>query len=167
MINIDGLDRHALAFGSLMGNILSLEFLLRLFLLKNEGNSEDSFPEWGKFHELKEGDSITLNAFTRDKYFSNVVQKYNKDSRIEKRGLAINNTLVDLRNALAHGMISGLNPSPPLRLLHFDFDRKQGIVSVKLNVLLTIQWFNEQIVQVRLAMENVEKAIELLENNKL
>ncbi len=165
MIDMDELDKHALAFGKLMGNILSLEFLLRVFLLKTAGNSDDSFPEWGKFHELKEGDSITLNAFTTDKYFSKVVEKYNKDSRIEKRRLAINDSLVGLRNALAHGMISRLNPSPPLRLLHFD--RKQGIVFVKMNVLLTIQWFNEQIVQVRLAMENVEKAIKLLESNKL
>ncbi len=162
---MDGLDKHALAFGKLMGNILSLEFLLRVFLLKAAGNSNGSFPEWGKFDKLKEGDSITLNAFAKDKYFRKVVEKYNKDSRIQKRGLAINNTLIDLRNALAHGMISGLNPSPPLRLLHFD--SKQGIVFVKLNVLLTIQWFNEQIMQVRLAMENVEKAIELLEHNKL
>lgn len=70
-----------------MGNILSLEFLLRLFLLKSEGNSEDSFPEWARFDELKEGDSITLNAFTRDNFFSEVVQNYNKDSRIKRGGL--------------------------------------------------------------------------------
>ncbi|MFH0897006.1 MAG: hypothetical protein V1850_03020, partial [Candidatus Bathyarchaeota archaeon] len=160
-----------LPFGRLMGDILSLEFSLRMFLLKNAGNPQYSFPEWDKLPELKEGDSITLNAFTTDKYFSEVVERYNKDSRIENRGLAINDSLVDLRNALAHGLIYGLNPSPPFRLLHFerhrDKARREDIVSVKLNSLLTIQWFNEQIVQVRLAMENVEKAIKLLESNKL
>tara|TARA_B100001971_G_C17872065_1_gene373748 strand:- start:154 stop:435 length:282 start_codon:yes stop_codon:yes gene_type:complete len=86
MIDLDELDKHALAFGKLMCNILSLEFLLRVFLLKTTGNSDVSFPKWGKFHELKEDDSITLNAFTTDKYFSKVVEKYNKDSRIKKDG---------------------------------------------------------------------------------
>ncbi len=171
MISMDELDNHALPFGRLMGNILSLEFFLREFLFKAAGNSDDSFPELAKFDELKEGDSITLNAFTTDKYFREVVERYNKDSRIKKRGLVINNTLVDLRNALAHGLIYGLTPSPPFRLLHFERHRdkvkRKDIVSIKLNSLLTIQWFNEQIVQVRLVMENVEKAIKLLESNEL
>jgi hypothetical protein len=164
---MDNLDKHSLAFGNLMGNILSLEFLLRVFLLKTTDNSDDSFPEWDRFNELKEGDLITLNAFTKDRYFSEVVSRYNSDSRIKKRGLHINDSLVDLRNALAHGLISGLNPSPPLRLLHIDFNKKQGVKFIKFSALMTTDWFNKQIVQVRLAMENVEKAIELLEGDKL
>jgi len=155
------LDKQALAFGSLMNNVLSLEFLIRAFLLEAEGNPEDLSLKEGKLYELNEGDEIPLNAFTRDKYFGQVVKKYNENTRIKEEGLSIDNTVVDIRNALAHGMIFGLRTSPPLKLLHFSKERNK--VRVKLNVLMTIDWFNEQIRQVRLATDNVEEAIRLVE----
>lgn len=156
---------HALGFGKLMGNILSLEFLLRMVLINTDNDPQKQFPEWDRLYELEKGETITLNSFTSDKYFSDVVKNYNSNIRIKEEGLTIDDALIDIRNALAHGLISGADPSPPFNLLHFT--KRGGEIKVNLNALMTIDWFNEQIRQVRAAMENVGKALELYKEDTL
>jgi hypothetical protein len=52
-------------------------------------------------------------------------------------------SLVDLRDALAHGRVSALDPNGPLKLMKFSRAR-QGKVQVTTVIELTPQWLTEQ-----------------------
>ena len=157
---------HYEGLGKLMGNMQSLEFVLRAFLLNNEIASGVTFPQSAELYEMNVGDIVPENAFTNYDSLGKVIENYNKHPKILSAGLTIDETLVDLRDAIAHGRASAETPSSPLKLLKFDKPMNKQ-VKVTFSVLMTERWFAQQMSRVHDAVQKVHEANERLQSGRL
>jgi len=115
---------------------------------------------------MNTGDVVDLNTLTNYDSLGQLIDRYNNHAKILSASLTIDKTIVSICDAIAHGRVSGLSPSPPFKLLKFDRPLKNK-VEVTFSVIMTIEWFNEQIIRTREAMSKVEEAIRRLENGIL
>ena len=91
-------DDHCVCLGRLWGNLQSLEITLRLFL--TQANPSENY-------------IISRNTF------GTLVRKYNGQLSTDEP-YPVDKTVVKVRNALAHGLVSGRMKGFPLTLLHKD-----------------------------------------------
>jgi len=91
-------DDHCINLGRLWGSLQSLEVTLRIFL--TQANPSE-------------------NHITNSDTFGTLVGKYNGRLSNEEQSLhSVDTSVVDIRNALAHGLVSGRMGGFPLTLLH-------------------------------------------------
>lgn len=147
--------------GKIVANLQSLEFVLRSFLLNSEIATGRSFPESKKLYDMNVDDTVSLNAFTNYDTLRQLISKYNNHPKISSENLTVDESLVEIRDALAHGRVSAPVPSPDLRLLKFDKPQNNQ-VKVTFSVVITKEWFDEQRERVCSAVLKVNEA-----NNKL
>jgi len=159
-------DKHALNLGKLVSNLQSLEFVLRAFLANDEIASGASSNKYLDLNKVNKGEKVPENAFTNYNGLGQIIEKYNNNQKVISAGLTIDNTLVEIRDAIAHGRASGETPSAPLRLLKFGRPRNNQ-VEVTYSVLMTKEWFGEQIRRVYSAVLGVSEAGNRLQNGKL
>ena len=160
-------DKHALNLGKLVGNFQSLEFVLRAFLTNDEIAQRGSLPKSATdMHEMNEGDIVPENAFTNYDTLGQLIEKYNRNPKILSAGLTIDETLVDIRDAIAHGRVSASTPSSSLKLLKFN-KPKNNQIKVTFSVLMTKEWFGEHIKRVYEAALKVSEANDKLQSGKL
>jgi len=152
-------EQHPLNLGKLLVNFQSLEFALRAFLLKIEDILGSPFPQSKNLHELSEGDEVPENAFTNYDTLGQLMEKYNSNPKIIAVGLHIDKNIVNIRDAITHGRVSGLTPTPPFRLLKFSRP-KNNRTKVTFSILLTQEWYNQQLARVQNAVLTVRQAIE-------
>jgi len=106
-------DDHCINLGRLWGSLQSLEVTLRIFL--TQANPSE-------------------NHITNSDTFGTLVGKYNGRLSNEEQSLhSVDTSVVDIRNALAHGLVSGRMGGFPLTLLHKN-----------LRAVMTVEWFDEQ-----------------------
>ena len=142
--------------GRLVVNLQSLEFALRAFLYGHETNWEKA--EGPAFLEdIEQGSSVPDNAFTNYDTLPELIAKYNAIVQTEDAGLALDEDLKRIRDALAHGRIASKSPSPevPSKLVKYDRPRN-GNVRVTDCYMLTEEWFHHNINHV---LENIEKIV--------
>jgi len=163
-------DKHALRLGRLVGNFQSLEFVLRAFLTNDE---IDEIAQRGllpqsatNMHDMNEGDIVPENALTNYDNLGQLIKKYNGHPKISSAVLTIDETLVEIRDAIAHGRVSAPTPSASLTLLKFD-KPKNNQVKVTFSVLMTKEWFAEQVKRVYDAVLKVNEANDKLQSGKL
>ena len=159
-------DQHPLNLGKLLVNLQSIEFALRAFLLKIEEISGSPFTKFKDLHKLHEGDEVPENAFTNYDNLRQLIGKYNDNPKIKAAGLCIDKKLVNIRDAIAHGRVSALTPSPPFRLLKFG-KPKNNRTKVKFSILLTQEWYNQQLAYTQKAAITVAQALEKLQDSEL
>jgi len=160
-------EKHALNLGKLVGNFQSLEFALRAFLTNDEIAQRGSLPQSAtNMHDMNEGDIVPENALTNYDTLGQLIKKYNGHPKILSASLTIDETLVDIRDAIAHGRVSAEMPSSSLKLLKFD-KPKNGQVRVTFSVTMTKEWFGEQIKRVYNAVLRVSEANDRLQSGKL
>jgi len=160
-------DKHALRLGRLVGNFQSLEFALRAFLTNDEIAQRGSLPQSAtNMHDMNEGDIVPENALTNYDNLGQLIKKYNGHPKISSAGLTIDETLVEIRDAIAHGRVSAPTPSASLTLLKFD-KPKNNQVKVTFSVLMTKEWFSEQVKRVYDAVLKVNEANDKLQSGKL
>lgn len=159
-------DKHALRLGKLVANFHSLEFVLRAFLLNAEGPSKSSVLQSTDLNALIEGETVPENAFTNYDTLGDLMDKYNNNPKIVSAKLTINKDLVRIRDAIAHGRVSGSTPSSTLNLLKFDKPEK-GKVKVTFSILMTKEWFSEQVTRVYKAILRVNEANDRLQSGRL
>ena len=123
------MDRYPENLGRLRSNIQSLEFILRAFLVNDEIVKGYTFPQSANLHEMNECDPVPENAFTNYDTLGQLIKKYSSHAKISSAGLTIDDSLVSVRDAIAHGRISSATPSSPLKLLKFD---KKDCIQTKL-----------------------------------
>ena len=161
------LDKHGLNLGKLVGNFQSLEFVLRAFLTNAEIARKGPLPKSATdIHKMNEGDIVPENAFTNYDTLGQLIEKYNGTPKILSAGLTIDETLVEIRDAIAHGRVSAEMPSSSLKLLKFN-KPKNGQVRVTFSVTLTKEWFGKQIKRVYDAVLKVNEANDKLQSGKL
>lgn len=160
------MEKYFEGLGKLVANMQSLEFALRAFLINDEIAAGGSFPQSANLQDMNEDNIVPENAFTNYDTLGQLVKKYNSHPKILSAGLTIDETLVDIRDAIAHGRVSGATPSSSLRLLKFD-KPKNHQVKVTFSVLMTKEWFSEQISRVYKAILRVSEANDRTQSGRL
>ena len=135
-------ENHLLHLGKLVGNLQSLEGLLRCYLL-----NIDQTPPASKgtlYWNLKTGDVVPEDAFTNYDTLGDLINKYNADVQSRDAGLRVDPSLVSVRDLLAHGRVAAGAPDPSL-LKIVKFNRpSDGNVKVVAAALMDETWFKAQ-----------------------
>lgn len=134
------LDKSAEWFGILFLNLLSLELMLRLCILRKKGQEY----QWNEQINCKKGDFINENALTNFDTLTKVIETFNSEPEFEKDRIVDKDRIVGLRNALAHGRLLSSEPPPPMRLYKFG-RQKNGKVRVIIAENMTRNWFQENV----------------------
>jgi hypothetical protein len=119
-------EDHCIDVGRLWGSLQSLEVTLRLFLTQANPST---------------------NYITKRAYFRELVSGYNGQLSGEEQSLySVDMSIVTIRNAIAHGLVSGGSQERfPLTLFH---------PASGLRATMTMEWFNDQI---SLAQEQIDR----------
>lgn len=130
--------QYTLRLGKLVSHFQSLEFILRTFLVNYESKR---FLELVRLFELKEGEFVTHNAFTNWDNLRNCIEKYNSHVKSSEANLEIDETLVVVRDAIAHGRVFSQDPAfaTPNKLLKFSMPQDDK-VQVEFSAWLTEDW---------------------------
>jgi len=136
------LEEYTFAIGKIIVNLHSLEFSLRTFLWNHEG--PNGIANWNTaMPQLQVGQSVPINAFSNYDTLKKLIAKYNKVVQKKDLSLCIDMTIVDLRDALAHGRIWAGIPQPPMQLVKFSMP-VNGMVTVMHAELIDDSWLNVQ-----------------------
>jgi hypothetical protein len=131
--------------GHVVGNLLGLEFHLRLFLSEALETSQQPDAKSTDLEGIHEGDWLPCNHLTNSSSLGPLIDEANV--KLAELGYPerLDPTLADLRDALAHGRIfSTVSPSGPFRLVKFSRPTN-GTVQVKVAIELTPEWLQLQI----------------------
>jgi hypothetical protein len=151
------LDEHARQLGGLVGNFQSLEFVLRAFLQGLPTARPIGIPRGTDIYSFPVGTELPENEMTSYESLDQLIYRFN--SEMKKRGLPeIDRTLVEVRDALAHGRVSAASMNDNLRLLKFDRP-VNGRVRVTFNEQLSESWFVTQRKRVYEAIQSVAKVM--------
>jgi hypothetical protein len=131
-------DEHCLRVGKIIVNLQSLEFILRRFLSEEAGENAQ-LPQPGDA-------TVSKTWLTNYKSLGEVVNAYNAKIRMnEAPKFAVHDTVVTVRDALAHGRALSQTHSPPVTLFKFGKSTTKGIVTVKSVEELTAKWLSAKI----------------------
>jgi len=150
---------HVLQLGKLVGNLQSLEALLRLYLLKIGAKSgRRGFKS--SYWTLSPGDEVTEDEFTNYNSLGDLVKKFNTDVASRDPSLAVDHGVVGVRDLLAHGRVAA-DAEDETRLAILKFDKpSRGKVKVVASALMDDAWFAKNIKLVFQQIERVHTAIE-------
>jgi len=143
--------------GTIVTNLQSLEFALRLLLYELERVEKQCPASNLEFHQLRENDWIEENPLTNYDSLEIVINKCNAEMDKRDESEHIDKSLVNLRDAFAHGRVLSLQPMGPFRLLKFSRPN-HGKVQVIFCVEMTPEWIKSQ---VRRTYEEVQKVVKL------
>lgn len=136
------IHQHAWRLGKLVGNLQTLEFLLRAFLHEQPSAVPLCIPYGEDIFAGPEGTSVPLNDFTNWDSLGELIEKANQ-AFAHSCVQPIDTSIVRLRDAIAHGRVSAPVAAEHLRLVKFG-KPKNGQVIVEFNVELSEAWFAEQ-----------------------
>jgi hypothetical protein len=142
--------------GRLLTNMLSLEFLLRLYLFKKETKTQDTT---FNLNSLKQDDIVPKNYFTDTCTLRPLIDRYNTYCKENFGELCIDPNLADIRNALTHGRVLSSDPTFSKTQLFNFVSEKEGQIRVSFAALMTKDWFAKQIRLFFDAASNVHKRI--------
>ena len=160
--------KHSEYLGKLVTNMQSLEFALRAFL-RNIEIALNPPKIIIMLDKMKEGETVPVTAFTNYDNLKQLIQKYNDNPKVISANMTIDATLVDIRDAIAHGRVSAPYPSSDLTLLKFGEPIKplKNQVRVTFSVLITEEWLKKQIKRFYDAVIKVSQANQMLQSGKL
>jgi hypothetical protein len=131
-------EGYATKLGKIWGNFHSLETVLRAILAQRD--LREALTADQSFETLAAGDLVRETPLTDYASLGQIIKQFNTVVSADRR---IDPTLVELRDALAHGRVWSSNGSFPLRLLKFDRP-KDGSVRVTWATTLTDEWLDQQ-----------------------
>ena len=139
-MNIDDHSRH---LGGLIANLNSLEFIIRAFLTKIPGAKPlDTLPKGTDMYTLPIGTELLENDVTNYDTLGTIVEKFNTVSK-QSGAKEIDKTIIEIRDAFAHGRVSAPAINDQLRLIKFS-KPQNGKVKITFNEILTEEWFKER-----------------------
>lgn len=146
-------QKHVEDLGKLVADMQSLETILRFCLWVADSKGKP-FPD---YHELTQGDIVRKDPFTDYRNLRELIRDYNSNPL--SAGLQIDETLVDVRDVIAHGRVYATAPSGPYQLLKFDEPQDDQVV-VAFSASMTKEWFGKQITRFKDAVMKVHEANE-------
>ncbi len=142
------LEMHALQLGKLVGNLMSLELLLRCVLAELEPDG----PQVGL--ELKVGDRVPEAAISDYCALGQIIRRYS--SAVPSADWIDERLIVDVRDAVAHGRASTVVENTPLTLVKFGKpDKASRTVEVMAVITMDEGWFQANVKAIAVAMEKV------------
>ncbi len=144
---------HCLNLGKLIAMLHNLEFALRGFLCKRNLDKEPAVD----LKSVHEGDWIEINSFTNYDTLCELIGKFNRAVEDSNPNLVIDTSVVNLRDALAHGRIAGEAPSCPLTLLKFGRPKKEKL-QVLAEAVMNLAWFKDNLTLVHKQLIKVVNA---------
>ncbi|MER0216099.1 MAG: hypothetical protein DU481_07890 [Nitrosomonas sp.] len=158
-------DDHVKLLGKLIANFQSFELMLRFFLQRLPTARPIGIPCGIDIYSFQVGEDLPENELTSYDSLGELIKKYNKE--VSKHDLEqIDETLVYVRDALAHGRISANDINDTLRLLKFSRP-KEGRVTVLFNEEMTETWFENQRQRVFIATKLVANAMSVIHSSKI
>jgi hypothetical protein len=152
-MEVGSLEEHAFYLGCLVGNFQSLEILLRMFLTSLPDARPHGLPHGEDMFLYPVGTSLPLNDITSYDALDKLIRKFNVVAA--RQGLPeIDISLVEVRDALAHGRVSATAQGETLRLVKFTRPIS-GQVTVAFNVEMSKEWLGNQRRRVYEAMQIV------------
>jgi len=152
-------EEYALNLGKLWGRFQSLDILIRLFLHSLPNAASMNLPPGIGLFSLKVGDQVNESALSNRDYFSTLVKAYNKEVALTKIGQPISEDLIDLRNALAHGLVTADTPDGNFRIVHFE-KVADGTFRIIRNDQMDQAWFEIQSRSIEIAFRAVQAAFQ-------
>ncbi len=137
------LDEYARKLGALIANLHSFEFVLRAYLAKRPGAQPIGVAHGVDIFEQPVGTVFDESDLTSYDSLGQFLRKFNADMR-QQGAAQVDEDLINLRDALAHGRVSASAQGDTLRLIKFDQRDAQGRVRLKFTALLTADWFSAQ-----------------------
>jgi hypothetical protein len=153
-------EEHFFSLGKLWSNYHSLEFLLRAYILEKSGVGI-GLPHGTDIYSFTAGKELPESPLTNYDSLANLIKKYNSYIEISDKTLALDISLIDIRDALAHGRVSTDEEHKPLRIIKFD-KPKDGKVRIVFNQEMNKQWFDSETKHVFNAVGKVYTAIKKL-----
>lgn len=151
------LDEHARHLGGLLGNLQSLEFALRIFLTHLPGARPISAPSGFDLYAAALGAYVPESDMTSYDTLSRLIAKFNKEM-IRRGAPLLDASVIELRDALAHGRVSAPLPDEHLRLLKFS-KPVNGVVQVTFSEVMNEEWFKNQKARVYALIRQVQGQI--------
>lgn len=130
------LDEHASNLGKLITNLQSLELALRQFLCRLN-NEAIIVPSIGQ-------KNVLVDHLTNYDSLGALIKKYNNAVCSEYPHFIVDDCVVELRDALAHGRLVSISnpPQPPQRI--FKFSRpKNDTVDLVFDEIMDDAWFKK------------------------
>lgn len=147
---------HALHLGGLVGNLQTLEMMIRLALSQQEGSSaKGTFGD--DFRDAPIGTRIPLSDMSNYASLRQLIEEFN-----EKLSPAapIDLNLVNLRDALAHGRVSAGPRDNEYRIVKFSKPSKgDDSVTVDYSDVMSEAWFVDNKGRVRAAIAIVGETL--------
>ena len=103
---------HAQRVGWLMGQLQSTEFMLRWWLTKHQGR-DVVLPRYV-------GDTLAETPITDYRSLGALIASYNSQLKKEEAKFRVDDAIVDVRDALAHGRILAVGGEKNLTLFRFE-----------------------------------------------
>lgn len=143
--------------GGVVGNFHALEFVLRAFLQTLPKARPIGLSYGTDIYSFPVGTDVPENELTSYDSLGDLISRFNIE--MTSRGLPqIDLALVDIRDAIAHGRVSGVPNNGKVRLLKFS-KPKNGKVRITFNEELTEAWFSTQTTRIFHAVESVAKQL--------
>ncbi len=152
-------DNYLRDLGKVIGNLQSLELMVRLFLHNVEFNRYGVPAPEVDLNKIEVGDIVPENYFSNYDSLGDLIKEYNNllSSRKELE-LCVDETIVRLRDALAHGRVLGQQPEPPQQLYKFEKPSRSHQVRVEQIANLTESELKRYIHHSFEQIKKVEKA---------
>jgi hypothetical protein len=134
------LDLFPCVLGRLVGNLWSLEWILRNALYRLEHPPHTSMGRAKPLFTANVGDKFPVNALTSYASLGDLIDAFNKTAPVH-----IDRSLVTLRDTLAHGRVLCADPAWPNLVLAKMGKPANGTVAVETFYDMSIDWMNSQI----------------------
>lgn len=142
------LDLFPCVLGRLVGNLWSLEWMLRNVLYRLEHPPHASMGQSKALFTANVGDKFPVNALTSYASLGELIAAYNKTTPVP-----IDGSLVALRDTLAHGRVLCADPAWANFVLAKMGRPTNGTVAVETFYDMSIDWMNSQIARTGEALE--------------
>lgn len=163
MQNNSWLEQYACRLGRIYGNLMSLETSIRAFLGEEcaRNRPDKSSPKVFDFERLRVGDVVPADPMTDFSALDQLVRRYNAVALKKCPDWALDRSLIDMRDALAHGRHFTEDTDVPLLLLKFS-KVTNGTVKVECAERLTEERMREWAEAFFTAIVKVTKAADFL-----
>ncbi len=143
------LDPWALRLGKLVSSLQGLEFILRAFLYERVTPAALRFPFGHSPYADPVGTLVPTNPLTDYATLGDLIRRYNSYVGPIDPSWQIENDVVGIRDALAHGRVSSSTPGDDLELIKYLRPSKSAPETVRVSVRfrLTSAWLEQEIVR--------------------
>ena len=152
------LNEHATMVGKLLVSFQCLEYGLRAFLYERRDPPHVPLAPGTDLNTMTFGDVVPENAITRWDSLTHLIKRYNR--AVGDGQLAVDQSLVDVRDALAHGRMAASLSERNFALIKFTRPFA-GRVEVGFRQELSKEWIENQIKRVLAECEKVGRAASL------